>query len=688
MKLKAVRLENYKKIEDTGWIDCEDLMVFVGKNEAGKTALFRGLSKLKPTDGVRYDGLKEFPHGRFTDEFDREDWPAASGRFDLDKREREALTEVCSALANVKSVTVTRYYSDDVEVEFHPQPKLSTVTREQWQQFLELNQKRVSEAVAPDGKGEEWSPIKAAVVKLLSSGVNQTKSDGFEVSLAMTNTLHQQISGHMNEQWAKDILKPVLDELDPIRSTLGQAATVTEGEAWVVEHMPYFLYFGRYEVLQSAIYLPEFVQRVQSNDKGPKTRVQNALFKHVGVDIADLASLGQHQHGQGENEEVRKKIDELDIKANSASIAMTEKFSDWWEQRRHKFTYKFHGDYFRVWVSDDLDPVDVELEERSLGMQYFFSFYLLFLVEAMEEHRNCILLLDEPGLHLHGTAQEKLIRFFEKLSKDNQLFYTTHSPFMVDGAHLERARAVYETAAGTLVSADVWPRDRDTLFPLQAALGYSVCQTLFLSRKQVLVEGLTDYMLLGVINEHLRCQDRPALDDDVVLIPMGGTTNLAPLASMLVGHNVDVAILLDSDKAGDRAIEKLRNVIGDIDARCVRIADAVGDQDTEEMEQLFPEDYYLSSVARAYPDVKLQFSSKEKKITNVVDRVKAFFDRKGLGRFEKWRPIEQVVRDIGQGADGVPSELFDSASKVLTACNAALGTVSAAEASTGNDTTK
>lgn len=65
MELEAIRVQNFKKIQDTGWIGCKRLTVFVGKNESGKTALFRGLSKLKPTDGSKYEPIKEFPHGRY-----------------------------------------------------------------------------------------------------------------------------------------------------------------------------------------------------------------------------------------------------------------------------------------------------------------------------------------------------------------------------------------------------------------------------------------------------------------------------------------------------------------------------------------------------------------------------------------------------------------------------------------------
>ena len=314
---------------------------------------------------------------------------------------------------------------------------------------------------------------------------------------------------------------------------------------------------------------------------------------------------------------------------------MTTKFADWWLQRDHRFNYKFNGDYFQIWVADDLDPTDVELEERSQGMRYFFSFYLLFLVEAEDQHRNCILLLDEPGLHLHPTAQEKLIEFLNKVSRSNQIFYSTHSPFMIDGSRLERARAVFETERGTEVSADVWPRDRDTHFPLQAALGYSVCQTLFVSKKQALVEGQTDFMLQSALNLRLRAANKTSLARDIVMLPMGGTTNLAPLASMLAGHSIELAFLLDADAAADSALKKLRKTIADVDSRIIKTSEVLAGRKAEELEELIPEDYYLDAVERSFQISNVVFDSNELAIPNRIDRLNAYFSRKGLGEFER-----------------------------------------------------
>ena len=81
MRMTGFRVQNYKKIEDSGWVKTEDMTVFVGKNEAGKSALFRGLSKLNPSDGAGYDLLKEFPRRRYAAEGKKSDWPVSTAAF-------------------------------------------------------------------------------------------------------------------------------------------------------------------------------------------------------------------------------------------------------------------------------------------------------------------------------------------------------------------------------------------------------------------------------------------------------------------------------------------------------------------------------------------------------------------------------------------------------------------------------
>ena len=64
MKLTKFRVENYRCIQDSGWVELDDIAVIVGKNESGKTSLLKALWKLNPFHDVGYNIDREFPTGR------------------------------------------------------------------------------------------------------------------------------------------------------------------------------------------------------------------------------------------------------------------------------------------------------------------------------------------------------------------------------------------------------------------------------------------------------------------------------------------------------------------------------------------------------------------------------------------------------------------------------------------------
>lgn len=677
MRLEKFRVQNYKKIRDTGWVTCRDLTAFVGKNEAGKSAIFRGLSKLNPSDGEKYDGLKEFPRRRYTDEYAKQDWPVATALFMLAEEEREALKKICPELAAASHVSCTRSYSSMLTVGFQPGPESSAVTRREFSDALTLLVADVRSLVAPDGKGDALGGMKTALAGALepmrAAQAAQVAQQGQQT--VPRNEIEQvlnAVGAQANEVWQKELLEPARKKMAELaeRATLEQR--LGEARKWVEVHLPRFVYFDRYDVIDSAVHLTTFVQQLSATPTAPKVRTTRCLFEHVGLDIKKLASLGQHQAGQPANDQVRRLVDERAIHFSSASNAMTGKFQDWWEQRCHTFRYQADGDYFRVWVSDDCDPSEIELDQRSQGMQYFFSFFIVFLVEAKSGHQNSILLLDEPGLHMHGTAQAKIVKFLEKLARENQTLYTTHSPFMVDFDHLEQARIVYEGDDGTTkVSEDVWPPDRDSLFPLQAGLGYQLAQSLFISKRQLVVEGLIDFWLFRILADVLSIRGLPTLRDDVVVVPSAGVSKLLPLASMLIGHGVEVAALLDGDEPARREGKKLvdRLLEGE-PAKCVFIGDFVQVPGAE-VEDIFPESDYLSAVSEAYKTEPLSLGPAEAAIDGVANKVAALFSRLKMGRFEKWRPAA-VLRDrFAAAPDRVPDNVCRVASALFQAVNAA-----------------
>ena len=671
MKLEAFRVQNYKRVADTDWVSCGDLTVLVGKNEAGKSAILRGLSKLNPSDGEKYDGLREFPRRRYTDEFDEDD-PAevASARFSLTDDERTELAEISPLVAEAKTVEITKNYGNRFTVGFVPHPGPERMSSNEVKKAVTAALDTFAEAVAPDGHGDEFGPLKSELTDKLTGLADALASPLKRVSAETVDAFYATVSAKVTEEWHKTALASLLNAFRPLRDEARSRAALGDARNWAVKNMPQFIYFDRYDVLDSAVHIPTFMTQLREDQHAPRVRTTRALFRHVNLDPQQLHELNGDD-SQLSIEDMRRRVDERAILTSSAGQAMTEKFSKWWLQRRHTFRYDLDGNYFRVWVADDLDPSEIELDQRSQGMQYFFSFFLIFLVEAVDTHHNSILLLDEPGNSLHGTAQAKIIEFLRSISDDNQVIYTTHSPFMIDGDHLEEIRPVWEDreTGSTKVSEDVWPKDKDALFPLQAALGYQLAQSLFISRYQVLVEGITDMWIVKALDVALPVTGRSGLRDGIIITPGGGAGKVLPLASMLVGHEVQAAALLDGDEPGRKEGRKVERVLG-YNNRVLFVGDFTPDGNTAgEIEDLFTDDYFMAAVKEAYPGKDLRFNADEKAVPNIVDRLEALFKRKGHGGFEKWKVARILADGIMADPSKVPSETLDAFAKIAVELN-------------------
>ena len=147
--------------------------------------------------------------------------------------------------------------------------------------------------------------------------------------------------------------------------------------------------------------------------------------------------------------------------------------------------------------------------------------------------KELILLLDEPGLNLHALAQSDFLAYIDKLSESRQTIYSTHSPFMVESDHLDKVRVVEDHLKGRQRSPkSLRGRERISPFPLQPAPGYSIAQNLFISKKNVLIEGPADLLLLQHISALLEQSDKSGLAEGV-FVPVGRLDKLATFIALL-----------------------------------------------------------------------------------------------------------------------------------------------------------
>lgn len=230
--------------------------------------------------------------------------------------------------------------------------------------------------------------------------------------------------------------------------------------------------------------------------------------------------------------------------------------------------------------------------QRSSGFQWFFSFLAGF--SEFEASGNTVVLLDEPALTLHGKAQADFLRFInERLAKSAPVLYTTHSPFMVEAGQLQRARVVEDRGPplGVIVNEDILATDPDSLFPLQAALGYDIAQSLFIGPNNLVVEGTSDFIYLTVMSLLCRKVGKIALSDQWRIVPAGSASNIPTFVS-LIGRHLDITVLADSDTQGLQRITAMSSQKLLKDTRLI-LANKITGTKNADIEDLFDVEDYL-----------------------------------------------------------------------------------------------
>src|SRR5258708_25721587 len=118
MKLARFRIQNYKCILDSEWVNVSGLTVLVGKNEAGKTSLLKALHKFNPFKPEPYSITREWPRGFRGERADTQ--VVCTAEFELAPDELEGLQKLVEKPVSLESIHVTKDYAGRFEVLFPP----------------------------------------------------------------------------------------------------------------------------------------------------------------------------------------------------------------------------------------------------------------------------------------------------------------------------------------------------------------------------------------------------------------------------------------------------------------------------------------------------------------------------------------------------------------------------------------
>lgn len=367
------------------------------------------------------------------------------------------------------------------------------------------------------------------------------------------------------------------------------------------KRIPVFILFNNYFKVKPSVHLEHLAQRTEQNllDDEYYDYGNLCLLKLLGFTARQLADLGNTKSPNIKDiealKEYKDKLDSRSYQLNAASVKLTEEIRTVWmpnpdRPEADKLKVTADGQYLKVVVEDDIG-VDIELDQRSEGFQWLVSFFVVFFAEAIDKHKNAILLLDEPGMSLHALKQRDFRETISRLSEKNQTIYTTHSPFLVGPDELDIVKIVEmkNRREGTKVHTTLSSSDPAGLLPLQEALGYDLAQSLFSQQRNLILEGLTDYWYLDATAELLRAAEIENLNEKIALVFANSAGKVVYYATILFAHNLKVAALLDSDAAGNQAAqqENLVHTLGN--KNILRTKDYVSDILKPEIEDLLRE---------------------------------------------------------------------------------------------------
>ena len=580
MRLTRVRVQNHRCVRDTGWFDVEQAKtILVGPNEAGKTAVLEALQRINPPEGVReFDPLRDYPRKLYNADIqsglvDPKSIPVASARFELEPGDLAELPDGFGAT----EYRCTRYLNNGFTDTLKGGPEVAVFSEEIRKDLMRLAT-HVDNRAAQEQEEEEPG---------FGAGLDEVIGNWQVGTTRIAGRRATELRG-----WLDSALQFVdeKDATEDARHTrLLEYTRISEQRdgalAKLKSRLPVFVYFNDYFRVRPNLHLRHLADRVENKllDDDRYDYGNLCLLKLLGFTARELADLGDAPE-PGDDEETfdsyRRQLDERSIKLNAASVRLSREICSIWNPNQTRteadtVLIQADGQYLKVVIQDELG-VQIEVDQRSAGFQWLVSFFVVFFAEAEDAHANAILLLDEPGLSLHGLKQRDFRQTISRLAKGSQTLYTTHSPFLVGPDELDLVRVVEMTDRdkGTKVHTSVTASDPAALLPLQEALGYDLAQSLFAQQRNLVLEGLTDYWYVEATAALLKAAGQEVLNDKISLVPASSAGKVVYFATILHANKLKVAALLDSDSAGDAAaqVDTLVHTLGN--KNILRTADA------------------------------------------------------------------------------------------------------------------
>lgn len=206
------------------------------------------------------------------------------------------------------------------------------------------------------------------------------------------------------------------------------------------------------------------------------------------------------------------------------------------------------GDNIRISIKDSKNKYD--MLDRSDGFKRLLTFLILISIDnSTNTLKNSLILIDCPEAEIDIPGQKYLRNELIEIGKSNYVFYSTHSPYMIDNNNIYRHYVVTKSKEITQIKigeeADY--NDSSILFN---ALGTSLFEDV--SNLNIAFEGWTDKQLYNAGLKLLKPAIKSKLEK-IGICQIGGLRNAKAFAAtwQLICKVKKCIILSDSDSTAE-----------------------------------------------------------------------------------------------------------------------------------------
>lgn len=509
MKLKSIKIENYKSFaEENNTLILEDLNTIIGKNESGKSNLIECLS------GISLSGIND---KSFFQKINKNTGkrPIISVILIPTKEEEKKYK-----IVGETKITLNDQYDIDIEGGFSDLIKNNKIFQENKKSLNELNKNVVDLFYNNDDKRNFNNIIKM---------INESEKKMF-LNYTYVINITEKIYNNSNYTEFSECLKKCISYLKEIK-----------------ELLPYFIEIKDYSLKSK--YTKSYLE-----DSSKSKEMLKHLLNCMDMKLDDLMEYWDISNGGDKlnfSEEFNEKLEKI--------IAEFNKF---YTQEKVEMKAKFENDSLNFAIKTTKKYMD--FEERSNGLKWYLNMFIQIMSETNStDIENYIILIDEPGVYLHINAQKEVLKLFEDFAtKNNQIIYTTHSPFMIYEDKLYRARLIIKDDKGNSNIANKYyslphkmGSKTETLTPILTAMGISNYNILSLDNKKcsIITEGISDY---NYIKGYLKIKKNNNIYN---IIPSVSVDNINNIASIFIGWGCNFKVILDQDNSGRKQYKLLKN---------------------------------------------------------------------------------------------------------------------------------